>query len=378
MNSFKFLHMADVHLDTPFSSLSSFGGVASERRIEQRFLFKKAMDLAIEKKVEAILIAGDLYEHSYVSRATISFLNECFNSVPNIKIFISPGNHDPFVKNSYYSTYEWAPNVHIFKEKLECINLNNLNVSIYGVGFNDFLLYDSSLKDFEVQDHNRINIMVTHGTVDALSGSPGYHTISTAQLENSGLDYIALGHIHKFIPNLIKGKACYCGAPVALGFDEPGAHGVVIGTIGKEQLDIKFIPIDIREYLTLEVNVTGCQNAQVLVERVLENLTPRLEKSNYYKVLVTGMVGDELLDELDFVKRMLDESIEGFRIAINFKFLPEYDYEKIATGNDLKSLFVKSFLFKIEQEYDDVEKQRLMKALYIGLCALEGRRINPI
>ena len=370
--------MADVHLDAPFSALSSFGGVASERRIEQRLLFKKIIDLADEKSVDAILIAGDLFEHGYVSRATISFLNERLNSVPHIKIFISPGNHDPFVKNSYYSTFEWAPNVHIFKEKIECINLDDLNASIYGVGFNDFLLYDSNLKDFEIRDQNRINIMVTHGTVDTLAGPPGYHTISATQLEKSGLDYIALGHIHKFIRNLIRGKACYCGSPVALGFDEPGKHGVVIGVIGKEQSDIEFIPIDIREYLTLEVDVTGCQNAQALVERVLENLVARIEKSNYYKILVTGMVGEEILEEFDFIKRMLANSMEGYQIAINYKLLPEYEYEAIAAGNDLKSLFVKSFLEKIGQEHDDAEKERLRKALYIGLCALDGRRVKPV
>ncbi len=378
MKWFRFLHTADLHIDIPFSSLACLDGTAAERRVEHRLLIKKMIQKAEDEEVDAIFISGDLFEHEYVSRASILFLNECFSSVPHISIFISPGNHDPYVKNSYYCSYEWAENVYIFDTQVRGIYLDHLNVCVYGVGFNDFLMFDSKLKGFRVEDESKINILVTHGDLNNMSGGQGYHRISSVDLESSGLDYIALGHIHKYTGSLVKGKACYPGSPVALGFDEPGPHGVVIGEVSKKGIHLEFKPIDKRQYVTLNIDVTGCQSSQSMASHILEALNARLDYNNYYRIVVKGMVESQVIEDIEVSKKIVEEAVKGFAVMIRYEVLPQYDYEDMALGNDLKALFVKKMLASINSENDQAEKKRLRKALYFGICALEGRRVTSL
>ena len=97
----RFVHIADMHFDAPFTSLNSKEHLGDKRRLEQRSAFKRVIDYIKENKIEYLLIAGDLYEHEYVRKSTIDYIARLFREIPQTKIFISPGNHDPYIKNSY-------------------------------------------------------------------------------------------------------------------------------------------------------------------------------------------------------------------------------------------------------------------------------------
>ena len=114
----RFIHMADVHFDSPFTVLTSKRDFATKRRLEQREAFRKSIEYIAKEKVPYLLIAGDLYDQNYVRESTIEFINNLFKTIPDTKIFISPGNHDPFLKNSFYNTFKWSDNVIIFDEEI--------------------------------------------------------------------------------------------------------------------------------------------------------------------------------------------------------------------------------------------------------------------
>ena len=127
----KFVHIADTHFDSPFTNLvrdNSFGEI---RRLEQRQVFKKIRNYTKENNIEYFFIAGDLYEQKYIRESTIQYINNLFKEIPNTKIFISPGNHDPYIKNSFYNDFNWNKNVKIFNSKIERCEYENVN--IYGV-----------------------------------------------------------------------------------------------------------------------------------------------------------------------------------------------------------------------------------------------------
>ena len=105
-----FVHIADMHFDAPFTSLSSLENMGDIRRLEQRKIFKKVIDFIKENEIEYFFISGDLYEHNYVRLSTIEYINNLFKEIPNTKIFIAPGNHDPYIKDSYYQNFEFADN----------------------------------------------------------------------------------------------------------------------------------------------------------------------------------------------------------------------------------------------------------------------------
>lgn len=223
----KFVHIADVHIDCPFSSLSVRENLADMRRLEQRDVFKKVINYIKENDVRLLLIAGDLYENEYVKKSSINYINNLFLEIPETKIFISPGNHDPYLKNSYYAEFDFAPNVYIFKGKFECKELADCNV--YGMGFENFYCKDVNFGNINVLQNNKPNFMVMHASLSGGSEeNREYNPVLESRLEELGMDYVALGHIHKpYYQEKLSQKVVYPGSLISLGFDEPGKHGMI-------------------------------------------------------------------------------------------------------------------------------------------------------
>ncbi len=221
----KFIHIADVHFDRPFTTLET-KKLAEQRRLEQRNSFKKVIEYIKENNVKYLFICGDLYENEYVRLSTIDYINKLFETIPDTKIYIVPGNHDPYLKNSYYEKYNsWAKNVKIFKENLEKIEDENL--CIYGYGFEDFYMKKYEYEKIKL-DNDKINILLTHGTIDGeREDEMLYNPLSKSILKNLGFDYVALGHIHKTIYEENQ-KIVYPGSLISLGFDELGTHGMIM------------------------------------------------------------------------------------------------------------------------------------------------------
>ncbi len=223
----KFVHIADVHLDIPFTTLEK-RNLAENRRLEQRNAIKKVIEYIKENNIPYLFICGDLYEQEYIRQTTIDYINRLFETIPNTKIYIVPGNHDPYIKNSYYVKFKWAPNVKIFTSKLE--KIEEENICIYGYGFEDFYMKKSEYEDITIEDKGKINILLTHGTLDGSRDDASlYNPIKKSTLRESGFDYIALGHIHKNSYNDEEGqRIVYPGSLISLGFDEQGSHGMIL------------------------------------------------------------------------------------------------------------------------------------------------------
>jgi len=223
----KFIHIADVHLDIPFRVLET-KNLSEKRRLEQRNAIKKVIEYIKENDIPYLFICGDFYEQEYVKLSTIEYINKLFETIPKTKIFIVPGNHDPYIKNSYYARYSFAPNVKIFKENIEKIEDGSIN--IYGYGFEDFYMKKSKYQEIQIEDKNKINILLTHGELDGSENTSNlYNPLSKTYLKELGFDYIALGHIHKISYNEEENqKIVYPGSLVSLGFDELGKHGMIL------------------------------------------------------------------------------------------------------------------------------------------------------
>ena len=191
-----FVHIADMHFDSPFVNLADKEGFGDIRRMDQRNAFKKLITYIKENKIPYLFISGDMYEHKYVKKSTIQYINNLFQEIPETKIFISPGNHDPYVKNSFYNQFEWSKNVKIFNSKIEKVSYDD--VDIYGYGFNNFYCDNCGIENLIIENPEKINILVIHGTLNgAILEDNNYNPISEKTLKEKAFDYVALGHIHK-------------------------------------------------------------------------------------------------------------------------------------------------------------------------------------
>ena len=181
----KFVHIADSHFDRPFVSLRGNKQLLKRRRLAQKYTFNKVIDYIKENKIELLFISGDLFEHKYVEEDTINFLISCFKEIPDTMIYITPGNHDPLVKSSPYNKYEFPNNVFIFGGEVGKYEYKNVN--IYGIGFTDFEFSSDEIPNIEV-DYSKINILITHGTLNG--NSEKYFDIKESWLNK--FDYVAL------------------------------------------------------------------------------------------------------------------------------------------------------------------------------------------
>ena len=347
----KFVHIADMHFDMPFTLLSK-NGLAEERRLDQRNTFNKMINYIKENNIDYLFIAGDLYENEYVRKSTIEYINNCFKQIPNTKIYITPGNHDPYLVNSYYNKYEWNENVHIFTD-LDKLQDNNIN--IYGYGFTDF--YSSKVKLPENIDESKINILIMHADLDASTKEcVDYNPILESELKNTAFDYIALGHIHKsnFDKNI---KVIYPGSMISGGFDELGKHGMVVGEIneGSKEISLDFIELDNKEFVEINLDISVINSKEELIEKINEI---KIDINKYYKIILTGITNLQV-DTLELIKYIENKHI----LKIKNITTKEYDLEKIAKEQSLRGIFVKELLEQINEE----NEKQILNSIYIGL-----------
>ena len=357
----KFVHIADMHFDTSFTTLTNKAGLGDIRRLDQRKAFNKVIDYIKENEIPYLFIAGDFYEHEYIRLSTIEYINNLFTEIPNTQIFISPGNHDPYLKDSFYNKFYWNDNVHIFDAKLSCFEQDEIDV--YGYGFDDFYYTNNDLENTEIKNPDKINILVAHGTLNASDKlEKQYNPISEKMVEDKGFDYVALGHIHKLDYNTkANQRIVYPGSTVSLGFDELGEHGMIVGNIEKGKLDLEFIPIDNKEFVIKEIDVT-----EILDLDELATIINGIDFSDniYYKISLVGKRNFEI--DLYKLNKLL---INGNIIKVKDYTKANYDLEKISKENTLKGLFVREILKKMEESPEDEEI--LQNALDIGFEILD-------
>lgn len=356
----KFVHIADMHFDAPFVVLNSRTNWGEIRRIEQRDALKKIINYIKENNIKFLFVAGDLYENELIRESTIKYINDLFKQIPNTKVFISPGNHDPYINNSYYKTFQWAENVIIFSQNQKVYETSDAD--IYGIAFTDFYCKDLKVNEIKINNKDKLNILVVHGTVDGSLENVEYNPMKKSMLKELGFDYIALGHIHKLDYNTEENqRIVYPGSTISLGFDELGQHGMIVGELEKDKINLKFIPVDNKELKEINVEVTNINDKEELVEK-LNSL--QLEENILYKVILIGKRKFEI-DIYNLYKLNIDDRI--VKIKDNTK--TDIDISAVARQNNLKGLFVKEILN--EMENSNIDKNTLENVLEIGLDILE-------
>lgn len=370
MRAVKVLHMADMHLEWPFVGMGADSHRGRLRREELKEVFAAIVDLAIAEGVQLFLIAGDLFEHAHLTRATVRFLEQQFRRLGEIQVFISPGNHDPALPNSYYRSYPWPDNVHIFGPQVGRVDLPELGAAVYGWGFTTWEVDRYQLGDLRIADPERINLVVVHG------GDERYHPFRPADLGAIGADYIALGHIHKqgvVWEEAGRVIARYAGSPEALSFGEPGVHGVYIGEVTKQFNRLAFVPTGRREYLSCEVDVTGAATPEELLAAVLAVDDDARRLQHCYRLTLVGAVDAELLIDLPVLQEQLAPHFYWLRLQDATE--PDHDLAMLALERSARGLFVQRLLALEAAAGDDLERERVRRALQIGLAAFAEKGV---
>ena len=359
----KFVHIADTHFDSPFINLSDKEGLGEMRRIEQRRALKKVIDYIKDNKIPYLFISGDFYEQQYIRKSTIEYINDLFREIMDTRIFIAPGNHDPFIKNSYYKQAKWSENVHVFGPEMERIELEEAD--IYGFGFNDFYCKSCGMDELEIKNKEKVNILVMHCSIDAGNMQDReYNPISRKALEEKGFDYCAIGHIHKTnFSAEANSRIIYPGSLVSNGFDELGMHGMIVGEIDKDNIELEFVKIDETEFKEIEVNCTELRDLDELIDKI-QGID--YKENELYKICLTGQRCFEI-NVYDIYKLNINEKI----IKIKDKTKLSYNLEDFINNSTLKGLFLKEMKRRLDECKNEEERKIIEKAIDIGISVLE-------
>ncbi len=272
----KILHSADWHLDAPLSSLEE--NAAQKLRREMKKIPEKIAALCKREQCDLMLLTGDLFDGEW-SRQTLTNVKEILSNL-EIPVVITPGNHDYCAPGSPYLEEQWPENVHIFKKsQIESIVLPQLDCRIYGGGY-EAMDCPGLLKRFRAEGQEKWHIGALHA--EAGNANSTYCPITKYQVQESGLDYLALGHIHK--QGSLPGGETVCvwpGCPMGHGFDETGEKGVIIATLD-EGVSVRFVMLDTPRFYDEDVDISEDAVA------ALAGILPAVESQDFYRVTLSG------------------------------------------------------------------------------------------
>lgn len=370
----KFLHCADLHLDCPFSSLPDV--IAQNRKQTLRNIFLNIIDIAIKEEVDFLFISGDLFEHKYVSLSTINFINEGFKKIPDVKIFLTCGNHDPALQNSHYFSYKWESNVISFKKRISYAYIDEFDAYIYGSSFLSFEEPECFVPNFDPLDKDAINILLTHGTLDFDLDNCKYNPISSDFIDELGMDYVGLGHFHK---KFIKGNVYNPGSPEPLGFDECGPHGVFVGTIDKREslkIDVEFIPTNVNFYESLDINIPNINNDLSVIDEIKNKVSRSIKNpiDSLVKINIHGYLQKGFFLDTDYIYNSLYSEFFYLNLVNNTSV--DYDWETLSNEPGIRGLFISKILDKIKNETDEDKIKILYSALHYGIQAIDENDVT--
>lgn len=353
----KILHSADWHLDAPMT------GRAEEQahflKQELRKIPEKIVALAKQEKCDLILLAGDLFDGEYTQdsfRAVRNALEEA-----EIPVFITPGNHDFCQPGSPYLAENWPENVYIFTHPImETVLIPALDCAVYGAGY-DAMDCPALLEGFHTVGNSKWHIGILHG--DATNTSSSYCPVSPQQVRLSGLQYLALGHIHK-TGSFRSGDAlcAWPGCPMGHGYDETGTKGVILLELG-EDTKAEFRPLDTPRFYDEELEV-GSDPGQALA-----TVLPGVATEDYYRITFTGYSNELDLDALQ------KEFSHVKNLVLRDKTIPEKELWSAVGQDSLEGMYFSLLHDGLDTE-SEVLQQRIKLAARISRQILDGQEVT--
>lgn len=370
----KFMHCADLHLDSPFSLDDPHK--AEQRRAELRGAFASMMLFAKTEGVDLMLMAGDLFDSDYAGRDTAALMAREFASNPKCKFIIAPGNHDPYTPDSIWARYQFPEHVYIFDtDKLSYFSFDDIGVDVYGYAFTGPSMQHNPFAGKRPRNPQRINLLCAHG--DLGEPTSPYCPIALDDVQKSGFDYIALGHIHNTTGIERAGNTYYgySGCLEGRDFGETGHKGAVYVKLDKTEsgevhAEIRGLRFSKRRYEIIRLNVTGCTSESEIVSRIQKTM---VEKGYGADTALRCILEGELPPSLDFSERRLANSVQGlFSLEIIDNTMPMANAEMLAQDPTIRGAVYNALLPQMQGGTPE-ERETASRALRLIFDALAGR-----
>lgn len=370
----RIIHMGDLHLDSPFSSLSV--DKSEIRRRELRATFTSIMYYAKEVAADIMLISGDLFDDGFCTAETAELICSQFASLPDCRFVISPGNHDPYTRGSLYASKKLPKNVCVFSgEGLQRFVFEDINTEVYGWAFCSKSLSESPLAGKCADDNGRLHLVCGH--CDMASPISTYCPVTKEDVLRFGAHYNAFSHIHK-TPELCSENGVswsYSGFVEGRSFDECGVGGIYFieaKTSGDFALDIKRKNIARRRYEWEKLDISGASDLSYVAEKIDACIK---EKKYGEETLLRVTLYGSVSPSLENLSR-LEGAVRGiFMLEIIDETSPTFDGGLLEKDMTMRGELYRELLPVFEGGSAE-DRAKAAAALKIGLAALSGKNIT--
>jgi len=368
----RFIHAADLHLDSPFKGLNDVPENYRNKILESTFQsLRNIVQLAISKQVDFVLFAGDIFDIEDRSvKAQVSFKREMERLFKeNISVYLIHGNHDSIADETVFLGF--PSNVHVFGENVETIEHKtsaNEFISLTGFSYNKRHIYERMIQDYPRKNSSfDYHIGLLHGSLEGMSTEHGqYAPFSINEMKQLHYDYFALGHIHQRQQVHSSVPAYYSGNSQGRHKKETGPKGCYL----VESHGNNLIP-------------TFVETSSIIWENVLIDVSEETELNDIFQIIETEMdklAKKDSLITLDLkISRHLPNSIihklsvenlnHGFSISNSDQFLwiaqVKYIYmEDQNKVTSLETMFPKAWEMSVQETKDDQVFDQLFSELY--------------
>ena len=293
---FRFVHTADIHLDSPLRSLSMRNSELAELVGDaSRKAFTAIVDLCLAERVDALIVAGDLYDGDQTSMKTARFLSTQMARLHDagIKVLKIRGNHDALSRISKQLVF--PDSVTIFGNRPASVKLEtgNLDVFFHGISFSSPKAPESLLLKYARPKEGTLNVGIMH---TSLAGSPGhdvYAPCNVSDLHSHGFDYWALGHIHSRTVHAGPGTVVMPGMPQGRDINESGTKSVTLVTIRDDRtIEIEERATSIAQFERMTIDIGAAIEWSDIVRSVgLAMEARRGSVAAPHLILRTGLAG---------------------------------------------------------------------------------------
>jgi len=322
MQPFRFVHAADLHIDSPFAGIGETDKHVAERLRESTFqAFQNLVELCIKNDAKFLVIAGDVYDGADRSvRAQLRFRDGLSKLAENgIQSFIVHGNHDPL--DGWQSSIEWPEGVHIFGDSPEWKNVEvegEVIASIQGMSYPTQEVTDNLAIQFTAPQSDVFSIGLLHANVGGNTTHAPYAPCTVEELSQTGIDYWALGHVHtRQTLKRSNPVIAYPGNTQGRHPNETGARGaLVVNVDGSGQATTEFAPLDVVRWERDELDISNLESIDQLdsaIRQHTDNLSVQAEGRDV--VCRINLVGRGSLHEQLQRDGEIDDLLERARTA---------------------------------------------------------------
>ena len=367
---FSFLHLGDLHLESPFAAF--YASEAAARRARQYEALETLLRAGVDRGAQMVLISGDCFDTHVPRTDAVARFFGILETI-SVPVVIAPGNHDYCAAGSFWDAPTRPQNVFVFTSPaLAAFDFPAWGVTVYGYAFTQESADAKDIGRAQNLREDRINLLLAHA--DLTSPLSSYAPLSMAQLEQSGYTYAALGHIHKQMPVKKCGATtvAYSGFFAGRGFDELGEGQARLVEIDGDALRECTLKSGADTFERRVLDCTGAEKTEQIRRAVTEYLKKeKVPSRTALRLVLEGDVGIDCHVEVAQLSS-LDTGLALFEVQD--RTLPLYDAAHLEKSPTVQGAFYRALLPRLQSKDAD-EREVAADALRLGLSALAGREV---